>query len=185
LSVLWAREQVKKDLRNKGFSPIHVRCRPFGYWAQCEEIAFSVTFVDATGCIQTARCAVWHFNFRITWISDDDAYLDKNPPPIGRVIYLLLAGVLVWLGLRYLAAGQLVLASTSYISNDPIHIRGGALVLLCLAGFSLAASLLSERFYGYDRRGRERIFTIVTRGLRIVSWILFITSIAVFMYQGG
>jgi hypothetical protein len=184
LSVMWAREQVKKDLRKNGFSPIHVLWCPFGYWAWLYEIAFLVTFVDATGCIQTARCAVFDLNFSVRWISNDVTYLNKNLPPIARVLYLLIVSALVWFGFRYILAGELVLSSDDYILNNPLHIRGWPLILLCLAGFNLAASFLLELLYCYDRKGRERIYTILTRGLKIVSWMLLVLSVAVSMYQG-
>jgi len=182
LSVVWAREQVKKDLRKKGSSPIHVRWCPFGYWAQLYEIAFLVTLVDAAGCVQTTRCSVFNLDFSVNWIGDEVTYLDKNLPPFARVLYLLIAGALVWFGFRYIIAGELIL-SGSYMLDRPVHFRGWPLLLLCLAGFSLAASFLLELSHCYDQRGRERIYTLLTRGLKIASWMLLVSSVAGFMYQ--
>src|SRR5476649_61979 len=76
LGIIWAREQVKKDLQRQGFPPINVRWRPFAYWAWLKETGFVATFVDGTNCVQTARCSVW-FSY-VRWIPDEQKYLNKN-----------------------------------------------------------------------------------------------------------
>lgn len=182
LWIVWAREQVKKDLRNKGFAPIRVRWCPFGGWAfQFYTTPFWATYVDVTGCIQTTRCVVVWDN-QVRWISDEWTYLNKKLPPIARIIYLAIAAVLIWFGLRCILIGELVVPAAKG-NSEPVHLRSWPLILLCFAGFCCAAAFLSELFYCYDGKGRERIYTIFTRGFRIASGILAMSSLAVYFYQ--
>jgi hypothetical protein len=182
LGIVWAREQVKKDLQRQAFAPISVWWRPFAYWVWWKETGFVATFVDATGCIQTGRCAVWFSKVR--WIADDVKYLNKILPPAGRLAYLIVSLLLAYLGLRYLVVGELVLPpSWRQPQPRPIYLHGWTLILMSLAALCYAASLISAIVYCYHIRANERNYTLIARGFSIISWILFWLSLGIYSYQ--
>jgi len=181
LGIVWAREQVKKDLRRQGFAPINVRWRPFAYWSWSEESSFFVTFVDATGCIQTGRCSGWFSKVR--WISNDTKYLDKKMPRAGRLIYLIFAILLVAFGLKNLVTGELTLPPSLRRPAKPIYLHGWPVILASFAALCCAASLTTAIVYCYHLRANERNYIFVSRGFSVLSWILLWLSFGVYFYQ--
>jgi hypothetical protein len=180
--IIWGREQVKKDLQRQGFAPMNVRWHPFAYWARLKETGFTATFVDATGCIQTARCALWFSKVR--WIADDVKYLNKNLPPAGKLAYLIISLLLVYFGLKHLLTGELILPPSLRQSQPkPIYLHGWTLNLASLAALSYAASLITAIVYCYRIRANERNYIFISRGLSIFSWVLFWFSLGVYSYQ--
>jgi len=182
LGIAWAREQVKKDLQRQGFNPIRVRWRPFAYWAWLKETGFIVMFVDATGCVQTARCSVWFSKVR--WIADDVKYLNKNLPLVGKLAYLIIALLLLDFGLKHLLTGELILPpSLRQLQPGPIYLHGWTLNSMSFAALCYAASLITAIVYCYRVRANQRNYIFISRGLSIFSWILFWLSLIVYSYQ--
>jgi hypothetical protein len=160
LWVVWAREQVKKALHRQGFAPISIRWCPFAYWAWFEDTGFTAKFVDATGCIETARCGVWFS--RVRWIADDVKYLDKNLSIAGRLTYLAISLLLAGFALKHLFTGELVLPpSIRQTQPRPVYLHGGTLNLMLIAALCYAASFITEIVYCYHVRANERHYTFV------------------------
>jgi hypothetical protein len=182
LGLVWGREQVKKDLLRQGFAPINVRWRPFAYWAWLKETGFTATFVDATGCIQTARCALWFSKVR--WIAADVKYLNKNLPRAGKLAYLIISLLLLDFGLKHLVTQELILPPSFRQSQPrPIYLHGWPLDLMSFAAICYAASLITAIVYCYRIRANERNYIFISRGLSIFSWVLFWLSLGVYSYQ--
>ena len=177
LTVLWAREQVKRDLRRQACAPVSVRWRPWVWWALSNEIAFHVTFVDSTHCVQTLRCAVW-FN-SVRWIPDDLEYLDRKMPSFFRMLLLGLAALLIWFGLEHLFTRTLRLPA----NGGRWTWRGAPVILVSLAALCGAANLLAAVAFGYARGANQRRWTFWTRGLGFAGWTLFIAAGALAIWQ--
>ena len=186
LNVVWLREEVRKDLRRKGFVPIQVRWRPFAGWAvyYSSTLAFRTMSVDATGCIQTARCAVHTWFHSVYWVGNDVTYLDKNTSRIGRLFYMATAIFLLGFGLKHLATGILVLPpSARQIYPRPIHLHGWPVILLSLAALCGAVNLLTNVCFRSSGAETKRRWTWFARGFSILGWVLFWASLAVYAYQ--
>lgn len=56
LLAMFAREQVKKSLRERGLKPVHVRWLPFASWKEDYWMAFHVVYADAEGICHKSRC---------------------------------------------------------------------------------------------------------------------------------
>jgi len=182
LGIIWAREQVKKDLRQQGFAPINIRWCPFAYWAWLKETGFIATFVGGTNCVQTSRCSVWYSYVR--WIPDEQKYLNKNLPLVGKLAYLIISLLLLGFGLKHLLTGELILPPSLRQSQPrPIYLHGWTLNLMSFAAICYAASLITEIVYCYHIRANERNYIFVSRSFSVLSWILFWLSLGVYSYQ--
>ena len=181
--VVWSREQIKKDLRRKGSSPIYVRwCPyPFGYWSRFGpgNHAFRVSFVDETGCIQTARCAARSLPRNVYWVSDEVRYLDAELPRLWRVVSLVAAILFAAFGLKHLITGTILWPGRF---SGPFQSQGWSVRLLALALLCCAGNLLAEAFY--HRQASERRWTGFARGAALLAWILFWAAIVTELCQG-
>lgn len=189
LNVLWSREQVKKDLRRKSCGPINVRWYPypFGYWAVFypATFAFRVTFVDAAGCIQTAKCAVHAWFHTVYWVRDDVEYLDEHLPRLGRWFYLAFGLFFIWFGLKHLATGSLTWPPSARQTHPhPISWHGGPVALLALASLCGAANCLVNAFFRRMNRRNARRWILFARSSAFIGWILFLASFVAAICQG-
>ncbi|HXD00330.1 MAG TPA: hypothetical protein VN048_13390 [Verrucomicrobiae bacterium] len=57
LHLLLAREWVKTDIIDRGFTPVSIRWKPFAWWLACGPV-FRVTYSDTTGAIHHAECGL-------------------------------------------------------------------------------------------------------------------------------
>lgn len=65
LFVILCREWVKRDLRERGYTPVKIRWRPLASSrARC---AFHVIYVDETGLIYRAHCRTSWIRPSISW----------------------------------------------------------------------------------------------------------------------
>lgn len=187
LSILWAREQVKKDLAGKGFRPVRIRWHPFAYWSPLQRCPFEVTFEDDTGAERKGRCEVysdWNWRIRVRWIGDDVVYLQKKLPPAGRVVYVAIAGFLIQYGIRSLVKGESIYKVwRKNYSLPPISMRGSPAILLSLAALCGAWCLLSHVASHYDDGSRDRFYGLSARVSSILGWTLFCTSFLVYFYS--
>ena len=182
LLMLWAREQVKKNLRERGFRPIRVRWRPFAYWRQLNSTGFNVSYLDVAGSKYEARCSVstlaWPFGQGVQWIENDAQYLDKNLPWVGRVIYLRACTFFLYFGVRNLIAGEWVIPRRGY-PGQPHHLSGWPMILLSSAALCGAVSSLAKVAYQYVTEHGERACNFVARFFAITGWLLLAASFAV------
>jgi len=80
LFTLFYREQIKKDLREKCYRPIHIRWRlsPFGSPYHVDSANFNVLYSDWDGFIHKATCIVYRplmgnpfwGSLRVEWLTD-------------------------------------------------------------------------------------------------------------------
>ena len=188
LGLVWVREQVKKDLFAKGLRPIRIRWHPFAYWSPLWRPGFDVIFEDNTGSARKGRCMVcqdWQWRIYVQWVSDDLGYLQKNLGLSWRIVYVVLAGFLIQFGIRSLIKGESIYRVWGKRpGTPPIHIRGSPAILLSLAAFCGAWSLLSQVAFQYDRGNRERLYGLSARAARLLGWLLFWSCLLVFAWQG-
>lgn len=71
LGVVLHREWVKKDLRDRGFRPLSVRWRLWGWWGGFYGSCFLVRYVDSAGLIHRGRCWVEGIGQAVVWRSDE------------------------------------------------------------------------------------------------------------------
>jgi hypothetical protein len=180
LLIIWGREQVKKDLQRQGFAPISIRWCPLAYWTWWKETGFIATFVDVTGCIQTARCSLWFS--RVRWIGNDYKYLNKNLPLAEKIAYSLLSLFLIYFALKHFFTGELFLRPTLKNPNG-VYLHGATLILILFASICYAVSLIVEIVYCYRIWANEKSYTFITRFFRIASCILFLLSLGIYSYQ--
>lgn len=180
LRVLWVillRERVKTSLKDQGFHPKRVRWRPFAFWASAYGTGFVVVYLDDYGIQHRARCSVFD---KVHWVPEEVDYLDKNLPLFGRILYLCIAAVLLYIAARA-ALATLVFLPPTLRAPRGIRISGWAKQLVALAAFSGAASLLIHVVYSYVRRN-DRFFRRAARSLAILGWVLFFGSFVVYAY---
>ena len=182
LDVVWSREQIKKDLRRRSCAPIRVRWHPypFGYWTCFGGHAFRVTFVDATGCIQTVRCASSRFSPQVRWVSDDLKYLDSKLSRYWRWFSLIVAIGLGWFALHHLVTGTLVWPGR--FSGRSWQWQGWPVWLMSVAALCCGANLLVRAFFCRRTRVPELLLTFIARGAAVAGWILFWASFAVALW---
>lgn len=65
LSIILCREWVKRDLRQKGMTPLNLRWRPFA--SSKMVCAFRVRFLDPQGLEHTRNCRVFWLNPQVRW----------------------------------------------------------------------------------------------------------------------
>jgi hypothetical protein len=183
LWIVWAREQVRKDLFEKGFRPTSVRWRPFAYWSVLVKSSFVVKFEDDTGAAGKGRCYVW-WDSHVHWVGDDVVYLRKLPL-IGRVAYVGIAVFFIQFGIRSLIQGKSIyqFGRKWPLSLPPIPIRGWPEILLSLAALCAAWHLLSHVTFHYDGRNRYRFYALSARSSSLLGWTLFWLSLLVFVGQ--
>jgi hypothetical protein len=181
LTLLWLlflREQVKKDLRQQGFTPIRVRWRPFAFWALYYSSGFNVLCADPANEIHRLRCRVSNLDLRVRWIDPRVRYLE-DLPGIGRVVYGLLMVLLLGFGVRCLAAGKLVLPATLR-HPKPVRLQGLPLSLLAAAALCGAGHFLTVLLSQYAGEESKRPYELVARGLSWAGWGLFLASLVVY-----
>jgi hypothetical protein len=92
LLAMFQREQVKRDLEDRGFKPLHIWWRPAAYW-MCRffwnywwPTGFRVVYSDDEGFVHKAHCFVfrsflrdWRWgNRRVRWLTD--RVIGAHPP---------------------------------------------------------------------------------------------------------
>lgn len=179
LNVLWSREQIKKHLRGRFCNPLSIRWipYPFGYWAAFYPacIAFRVTFIDASNCIQTMRCCVHNWFHSVHWVSDDLAYLDRNLPRLFRGLSLAIAVFLLWFGYKHLATGTFALPAL-----QPVWVwHGLSVTLLSAASICGGGNLLTNAFFRSMATAKERRWMLFARAIAFIGWLLFGAAFAV------
>jgi hypothetical protein len=188
LLIVRAREQVKKDLLRKGNCPISIRWRPLAYWSPLWSSSFVVIFQDDSKSACKGRCFVSR-DFRgrtyVRWVSSDVAYLQRDLPLSGRVVYLVIAGFLIQFGIRSLIKGECIYQVGRRWPGafPPIIIRGSTAMLLSLAAICAALSLLSHVAFHCDGRNRDRYYQLSARTSSLVGWTLFWTCFLVLFCQ--
>ena len=189
LNVLWSREQVKKDLRQQGAAPIQVRwCPyPFGDWVVFypATIAFRAMFVDATGCIQTARCVVHTWFHSVHWVRDDLAYLDRDLPAFWRSLAFAAALFLTLFGLRHLWSGTFVWPRIGLGGHPPAPWHGWPVTLLSIASLCGAVNLFAGAFFRSMPKAKERRWILFARVIAFLGWILFLASFPVALWRSS
>ena len=79
LYAMFAREAVKRDLRERGCEPLHVCWYPLAFWAPTwRSTPFRVTYNDPAGYLHRARCYVYISLMdspfgprRVKWVKDE------------------------------------------------------------------------------------------------------------------
>jgi hypothetical protein len=183
LTVVWMREQVKKDLWQRGLTPVRVRWVPYAYWASVYSTAFSVCYTDQNGRVSRARCCTSTLGpTRVRWVPEDVRYLMTNVGSFGQLILTSIALFLLQFAVRAMLRAELILPA-SYRYRQPVHVHGWPLTLLCLAALCGAGSLLAQVIFQHDRRNRERTYTLLARGSSLLGWTLLWSSLALHAWQ--
>jgi hypothetical protein len=189
LWIIWAREQVKKDLCGKMLRPISIRWHPYAYWAPLwhRTTSFDVTFEDYTGSAGKGRCIVrlnYRWRTRVWWVSNDVAYMRKLPL-LGRIVYAAVAVFFIQFAVRSLAKGESIyrFGRKWPWSHPPIPIRGRPAILLSLAAFCGAWYLLTHVAFYYEKKNRARFYEASSRASSILGWALFLMSLLVYFHQ--
>lgn len=79
LDAMYRREAVKRNLRERGCQPLHIRWRPFAYWATgWWRTPFRVVYHDTEGRLHKAYCCVYkdltgspYGPRRVEWLQDE------------------------------------------------------------------------------------------------------------------
>jgi hypothetical protein len=79
LDAIFRREAVKRDLRGRGCTPLHIWWRPLAYWAtRYRSTPFRVIYRDAEDRLHKAYCCVYTCltdspfgSRRVEWIKDE------------------------------------------------------------------------------------------------------------------
>jgi hypothetical protein len=177
LWVLLMRERVKTSLKERGFKPKHIRWHPFAFWAGPYSAGFTVVYQNDYGIEHRSRCRVFD---QVRWIAGEVDYLEKNLPLFGRILYLAIAAVFLYIASRAALAREVFLPPTLRAPRG-VHITGEAKDLLALAALFGAASLLTQVAYNYLKRN-ERLSRTLARSFAVLGWLLFFASFVAYAY---
>lgn len=91
LAAMFRREEVKRDLRQRGCRPIHIWWRVTAWWSPWfEAMPYRVIYSDSNGLIHKANCHVGHSlpalpldSLRVRWVKDE--IIGRLPSPEVRV----------------------------------------------------------------------------------------------------